>query len=560
MMRRMVARSSSGHDALFIGAGFDTWGGSPFVQARLALLGKTVFLLAFGFFAVMNGLLLAAGGLAVLPALVTQANVMHFLAASVMGFLWLIASMRTWSLRTLGLLDVISLLLAGVGLALMAAQPDEKQLMAGLFALTVTMMARAVLIPSTATRTFFLSWLASAPLLIVSVVFHEPMPLPGFAPGFLKALVTVNALLWTIISTTLSTVTSRTIYGLRQQVKQATEIGQYTLEEKIGSGGMGEVWRAKHRMLIRPAAVKLIKARELGPSAGGEPESRLRRFEREARATAGLRSPHTVELYDFGVTDDGTLYYVMELLNGMDLDALVERYGPVPAERAIHLLIQVCDALDDAHENGVIHRDIKPANLIVSRIGADWDFVKVLDFGLVKLGGSRKDSDSVQLTADNNVSGTPGFIAPEVVLGTATDHRVDIYALGCVAYWLLTGELVFEGPGAIKVMFDHVHTAPVPPSARAATPVPEALEALILECLAKEPDKRPASARELQSRLKAIAVDTPWTAERAAQWWSAHVPAVSSKRPLADVVLSQEARPLRVIGQGGDRHASRKND
>jgi serine/threonine protein kinase len=545
----MVERNSSSHDALFIGAGFDTWGGSPFVQARLALLGKTVFVLAFGFFAVMNGLLVAGGGLGVLPSLVTQANVMHFLAASVMGALWLLASVREWSLRTLGLLDGSSLLLAGVTLAMMAAQPDERQLMAGLFALAVTMMTRAVLIPSTATRTFCLSWLASAPLLFVSMLFQEPAALPGFAPGFLKALTTVNALLWSIITTTLSTVMSRTIYGLRQQVKEATEIGQYVLEEKIGSGGMGEVWRAKHRMLIRPAAVKLIKARELGSSTGREPESRLRRFEREARATAGLKSPHTVELYDFGITDDGTLYYVMELLNGMDLDQLVEKFGPMPPERAIHLLLQVCAALDDAHENGVIHRDIKPANLVVSRIGADWDFVKVLDFGLVKLGGTRKDTESLRLSADANVSGTPGFIAPEVVLGTTTDHRVDIYALGCVAYWLLTGELVFEGPGAIKVMFDHVHTAPSPPSLRAPAAIPPELDGLILECLEKEPDKRPATARALQTRLAAIAVTAPWTLERAEQWWSSNAPSVSSKRSVADLLLSHEARPLRVIRQ-----------
>src|SRR5262249_32156426 len=152
-----------------------------------------------------------------------------------------------------------------------------------------------------------------------------------------------------------------------------------------GSGGMGEVWRARHRMLIRPAAVKLIRPQGLGSAPGHDPDVLLRRFEREARATAGLRSPNTVQLYDFGVTDGGTWYYVMELLDGMDLETLVARFGPVPAERAIHLLAQVCASLEDAHENGLVHRDIKPANLIVSRVGAVWDFVKVLDFGLVKL-------------------------------------------------------------------------------------------------------------------------------------------------------------------------------
>jgi serine/threonine-protein kinase len=534
---------------MLIGAGLDTWAGSPFVQDRLALLGKTVFLLSFGFFAVINGMLIASG-VAVLPLLMTQANVMHFLSSSVMVVLWAVTRAGSWSLRTLGILDGASLLLPGIGLAMMAAQPDEKQLMAGLFALSVTMMARAVLIPSTATRTFCLSWLASVPLLVVSYIFHQPAALPGLAPALLKALISVNAFLWLVIATTLSTVTSRTIYGLRQQVKEAADIGQYTLEAKIGSGGMGEVWRARHRMLIRPAAVKLVTAEQLGSMSGSDSQLRLRRFEREARATAGLKSPHTVQLYDFGITDDGTLYYVMELLDGMDLDTLVDRFGPVPAERAIHLLVQVCASLDDAHQNGLVHRDIKPANIVVSRIGADWDFVKVLDFGLVKLENERESDESLRLTAAGHLSGTPAFIAPEVVLGAElTDHRVDIYSLGCVAYWLVTGQLVFEGPGALKVMAAHAHTPPVAPSSRSGLPIPPDLETLILECLEKDPEKRPQTAAALQSRLQAIPIAASWTSERAEHWWVLHAPSKASQRPVADVVLSQEAHPPRVIRQ-----------
>jgi serine/threonine-protein kinase len=254
-----------------------------------------------------------------------------------------------------------------------------------------------------------------------------------------------------------------------------------------------------------------------------------------------------VQLYDFGVTDDGTLYYVMELLEGMNLDELVEQFGAIPAERAVHLLLQACASLNEAHENGLVHRDIKPANLVVSRIGTAWDFVKVLDFGLVKLAGARQSEASVRLTDEQNVSGTPGFIAPEAVLGTPSDHRVDIYSLGCVAYWLLTGKLVFEGPGAVKVMSDHIHTPPEPPSARSRLPMPPELDRLILECLEKDPSKRPETAAKLQARLRAIPVATPWTHERAEQWWNAHAPARASIRPVADIVLSQEARPRRVI-------------
>jgi serine/threonine-protein kinase len=419
--------------------------------------------------------------------------------------------------------------------------------MAGLFALSVTMTTRAVLIPSTHRRTFWLSWISAAPLLVVAAVFHSSHPLPGLSDAFGRVLAFIYSLLWVIISTTLSTVTSRVIYGLRQQVREASEIGQYTLEEKIGSGGMGEVWRARHRMLIRPAAVKLVSAKDLGSTPNRDPELRLRRFEREARATAGLKSPHTVQLYDFGVTDDGTFYYVMELLDGMDLDTLVDRFGAVPPERAVHLLMQVCASLDDAHSNGLVHRDIKPANIVVSRIGAAWDFVKVLDFGLVKLEGARQSDASVRLTDDQNVSGTPGFIAPEVVLGKPSDHRVDIYSLGCVAYWLVTGKLVFEGPGAVKVMSDHIHTPPTPASSRAEQPIPSDLDRLILECLEKDPDKRPASAAALLVRLRALSIATAWTPEHAEKWWGSHVPGRASTRPVADIVLSQEARPLRVI-------------
>src|SRR5262249_39573631 len=332
--------------------------------------------------------------------------------------------------------DADSCWLPGVALALMAAQPSLQQLLYAVLALTVTMMTRAVLIPSTATRTFVLSWIASVPVLVVSYVFDRAQP-P--APVLLQLVTPVSTVLWLIIATTLSTVASRTIYGLRKEVEAAAEIGQYTLEAKIGSGGMGEVWRARHRMLIRPAAVKLIRAQGLG---GQEPDLLLRRFEREARAPAGLPSPHTVQLYDFRVTDNGTLYYGMGMLEGMTLETLVDRFGPVPAERAIHFLVQVCASLDDAHQNGLVHRDIKPANVVVSRVGGDWDFVKVLDFGLVKLDSARQDA---RLTAEGASSGTPAYMAPEVVLGEpATDRAVDIYCLGCVAYWLVTGKLVFE--------------------------------------------------------------------------------------------------------------------
>jgi len=530
-----------------VGAGLDTHAGPTFVQDRLRLLGKTVFLLSFGFYVAINGLYIASG-VPPLMLLTMQHNVWHLIASSVMGVVWLLVRLRPWPMRRLGAIDAGSIILAGSTLALMAAKPMPDPLMAGVMALSVTLLARAVLIPSTARRTFVLSVLSALPLQTVALVFHSGQADPlAPAASFMRIVPSLSTFLWLVIAVTLSTVASRTIYGLRRQVKEAAEVGQYTLVDKIGSGGTGEVWRARHRMLIRPAAVKLIRPTAIGPA---ERETLLRRFEREAHATAGLKSPHTVQLYDFGVTDDGTLYYVMELLDGMDLDTMVERFGPMPAERAVHLLHQVAASLDDAHQNGLVHRDIKPANIVVSRFGAAWDFVKVLDFGLVKLEGARASAASVRLTADGSASGTPAYMAPEVALGEqATDHRVDIYSLGCVAYWLVTGKLLFDGPSGVKVMLAHAHTPPPPPSSRTELPIPPELEALILECLEKDPARRPASAEALQARLQAIPIATPWTRERAERWWSEHAPHVASARPVAEVLLSQEARPVRVIRQ-----------
>jgi len=255
-----------------------------------------------------------------------------------------------------------------------------------------------------------------------------------------------------------------------------------------------------------------------------------------------------VQLYDFGVAEDGRLYYVMELLDGLDLDTLVRQHGPLPAERVVHLLRQVCAALQDAHANGLVHRDIKPANVVVSRAGTTFDFVKVLDFGLVKLDSAgRAGADAVQLSAEDGWSGTPGYMAPEVVLGAAdTDHRVDLYALGCVAYWLLTGSMVFEGETAMQVMMQHVQAEPRRPSQRTEQPIPAGLEDLVMECLEKEPARRPASAEVVGERLVAVALTMGWSAERAEEWWAVHRPRPKDVRPVADVLLSHEGDELRI--------------
>ena len=417
-------------------------------------------------------------------------------------------------------------------------------------------MTRAILLPSRPGRTTLLSALVFLPTIVVCIARHHPTAfLPGFSPGYQKLHMTLNTILWSVLGTILATIVSRVLYGLRRQVAEASELGQYLLEERIGGGGMGEVWRARHRLLIRPAAIKLIRQRALG-TMSGDPELLMRRFEREARATAALTSPHTVQLYDFGVAEDGRLYYVMELLDGLDLDTMVRQHGPLPAERVVHLLRQVCAALQDAHANGLVHRDIKPANVVVSRAGHDVRFRQGarLRAGQARQPARRGGKDAINLSAEDSWSGTPGYMAPEVVLGAAdTDHRVDLYALGCVAYWLLTGKMVFEGESAMQVMVQHVQAEPKRPSLRTEQPIPAALEELVMECLEKEPGRRPASAEVVGERLGAVPLTSAWTAERAEGWWGMHRPRPRDARPVADVLLSHEGRELRIGPRVGPR-------
>jgi eukaryotic-like serine/threonine-protein kinase len=316
---------------------------------------------------------------------------------------------------------------------------------------------------------------------------------------------------------------ARVVYQLGTEVKRARELGSYQLEQKLGEGGMGEVWRARHRMLARPAAIKLIRPTYAGDGRAGVSSEAVRRFEREAQAIARLRSPHTVELFDFGLDDAGGFYYVMELLDGLDADSLVRRYGPVPPERALYLLRQLCHSLSEAQSCGLVHRDIKPANVFVCRYGEEYDFVKVLDFGIVGAVHDPAGPAPVH-TGENGVQGTPAFMAPEQALGTEVDGRTDIYAAGCVAYWLLTGQLVFTADSAVGHLVQHAHTSPAPPSSRTPQHVPAALDRLVLSCLEKDPAKRPQSARELSLRLAAVEGCGAWTQERAAEWWAAHSP------------------------------------
>jgi len=319
---------------------------------------------------------------------------------------------------------------------------------------------------------------------------------------------------------------STRLHEMQKELSRTQDLGGYRLERLLGRGGMGEVWRARHRLLRREAAVKLVIPDLLSRMGSGERQHMQLRFEQEAHAIATLSSPHTVSLYDFGVSDEGSLYYVMELLNGMDAERLVTHYGSQPAGRVISLIRQACESLEEAHDLGMVHRDVKPSNVFICRLGKRADFVKLLDFGLVK---ALQSPGQVRLTTQGETSGTPAFMAPEQVRSEFdVDARVDIYGLGCVAYYLLTGTLVFDASTPMAMAIAQVEQQPEPPSRRTEVPVPASLERVVMACLEKKPEHRPQSAAELAALLDKCTDVPPWTPADANRWWNLHRPAAAA--------------------------------
>jgi serine/threonine-protein kinase len=391
------------------------------------------------------------------------------------------------------------------------------------------LLVYAVYVPSTARRTLVVALLMTLPLLgCIFLAFSSWDPALYDPPAAIwpKGKVGDMAYPATIASTFIWGIAvaiaagfSQTIYGLRKAVSDIQRLGQYTLDKKLGEGGMGVVYRASHAMLRRPTAIKLLLPDRAGKDA-------LTRFEREVQRTAMLTHPNTVTVFDYGRTTDGVFYYAMELLEGASLEEIVEVDGPQPEERVIHLLEQAAASLAEAHDAGLIHRDVKPGNILVVDRGGISDLVKVVDFGLVKDVGY-KASDGAPpepaLTMANTITGTPLYIAPEMVLAPETvDARADLYALGAVGYWLLTGTHVFGGKSILEVCSHHLHSVPDSPSTRLGAPVAADLEAVLLACLAKRPEDRPASAHVLRERLHACAAAGRWTNARAAAWWAVH--------------------------------------
>ncbi len=395
--------------------------------------------------------------------------------------------------------------------------------------LVYVLLVYAVYVPSTARHTLVVAALMTVPLLgSIFVAFrawdpalYDP-PAATWPRGKIGDMAypatLVSAAFWAI-AVAMAAVFSQTIYGLRKAVSDIQRLGQYTLEKELGEGGMGVVYRASHAMLRRPTAIKLLLPDRAGKDA-------LSRFEREVRRTAMLTHPNTVTVFDYGRTTDGVFYYAMELLEGASLHELVEVCGPLPAERVIHLLEQAAASLAEAHDAGLIHRDVKPGNILVVDRGGISDLVKVVDFGLVKDVGYKTEGDAMAepaLTMANAITGTPLYIAPESVTAPETvDARTDLYSLGAVGYWLLTGTHVFGGKSILEVCAHHLHSVPDPASMRLGAPVAADLEAVLLACLAKRPEDRPASAQALRERLRACAAAGLWTNAKAAQWWALH--------------------------------------
>ncbi|MEO8704678.1 MAG: serine/threonine-protein kinase [Kofleriaceae bacterium] len=429
-------------------------------------------------------------------------NAIAVVGLTVLATIWRVFLVRrTLSMERLYQIDTMYAISVGLvfGLSAWWAKELRPSAYGCLLYASFMVLLRAIVVPSTGARTAVIGVLTFLPMTIVATLLRHHQELPSWA------FVIADLVISTIV-VLLATVGSRIIYGLRRQVSVAMQLGQYTLDEKIGEGGMGEVYRARHTLLRRPTAVKLLIPDRIG---GGTVE----RFEREVQHMSQLTHPNTVAVFDYGRNPEGVFYYAMEYLDGIDLEHLVEEFGPQPCDRVMSVMVQVCGALHEAHTNGIIHRDIKPANIILCERGAVPDVAKVVDYGLVK-----------EITANTGESshiilGTPAYIAPEAVSDPeSVGPAGDLYALGAVGYYLLTGKRVFEGKTSVDVCVQHVTATPIPPSKVADVKIPEALENLILKCLEKSPTVRPGAAALARS-LRAVPICGDWTEDEALAWW-----------------------------------------
>ena len=470
-------------------------GEQQLLQRRLGLFSGLSFAIAAVFYTVGQGSV-AAGIERTWPL---RAHLLYGTALLALAALWLYCRRGRRSVAALHAIDVSMTLLLSLFMSLVPVNtiPEvDLRLMVILMVVQLTLYLRSIFIPSSALRTLGVSVTVAIPLAVYSLMTETPR-------------MSIWKVAWLAAAVTVATAGSGVIYGLRRDVRRARRLGQYTLEEKLGEGGMGVVYRARHALLQRPTAVKLLKSSQIG-------EASLRRFEREVQLTASLSHPNTVSVYDFGHTSDGSFYYAMEYLEGLDLDEIVSGDGPQPPGRVVHILRQVLGALAEAHGVGLIHRDIKPGNVILCERGGVPDVAKVVDFGLVK---DLQTSDG--LSRDDALIGTPLYLSPEAIRSAEVDQRTDLYAVGAVGYLLLTGQRVFDGTTIVEICSHHLHTPPVPPSERLGRPVPQGLETWILACLEKDPVRRPATAGAAAEALEGCEGSGGRSPTRAREWWAA---------------------------------------
>jgi serine/threonine-protein kinase len=487
-----------------------------FLQARLGLLGKWMFLFA------LAGLVSKGAAVAIWGAGGPFAHMTahpnwspHAVVALKLGALWAVCGNRRLTIPRRWLLIIDAGIALSMGMGATAASKVMTHVPAPWLIATVAfsnmVFVRTVFIPSSAKRTLCVGLIALAPVAVGNYLgLTDPRRLvePEAVP-----VVLAGTLMWSLVAVGSSTVASHLIYGLRVKAREAAQLGQYTLVEKIGEGGMGAVFKAKHALLRRPTAVKLLL-----PEKASKHD--LMRFEREVQLTSQLKHPNTVAIYDYGHTPDGIFYYAMEYLDGLTLEALVEEYGPQPPGRVIHILAQVLSALNEAHGTGLIHRDVKPANILLCERGGVFDMVKVVDFGLVK---EIQPGNDAAVTLVNTIAGTPFYVSPEAIREPQdVDARSDLYAVGAVGYYLLTGKVVFDGKSIIEVCGHHLHSAPVAPSTRLGRALPEDLVGLILRCLEKERGARPRDAAELREALLQCEDAAAWGEAEARAWWEEH--------------------------------------
>lgn len=488
----------------------------------------------FGLYGSINGwffLAIRLSGLDGRGSLFAPSMIYHFVAALSLSALWIVAHFAGRS-ATLRAADAVLMVMACTFYSLMGSELPAFSMphYIVLLALSFGLVSRAIYVPSSAKFTALLTTLCGIPLLVVTYGIYSGLDLElwrPIAPNLGDATaheaasnITMFTGAWWLIAIGICTGASRVIYGLRKQVQNVRKLGQYTLIEKLGEGGMGVVYRAQHAMLRRPTAVKLLPSDKVG-------ELSLARFEKEVQLTAMLSHPNTVTVFDYGRTPDDIFYYAMELLDGATLAEVVELGGPLSAPRTIHILEQAAGALAEAHGINLIHRDIKPVNIMLVDQGGSADVTKVLDFGLVK---EIKGMGDAALTQVDTVTGTPLYLAPEAITApSSVDERSDIYALGAVGYYLLTGHHVFGGSTTVEICSHHLHSKPEPPSKRIKKPVPADLEALILACLAKDPAERPQDAKTLVAQLNACEGHDQWTQKDARDWWQGHASALEKE-------------------------------